>query len=100
MYVLKEYKTINEDKIIKEIQNIALKNLKNKFVKLNINTIEINSLKKEVIKIGRDLNKKRKVEKLKIFLLNHCSHYVKGDDTPLNLFSKDCYKIFKINFIQ
>ena len=96
MYVLKDSKTINENKIINEINNIAIKNLKMRFIKLNIETIEINNIKKEVKKISRDLNNQRKIMKLKLFLLNHSSEYKEKNKNPSNLFSKDCGIILKI----
>lgn len=103
MYVLKEYKTINEDKIIKEIQEYAILNLKKRFKAKNISTIHLNNLDREIIKISRDLNQKRKISKLRLFLLSHYECFnpeIKEQKIPTNIFFNDCGKIFKKNFLN
>ena len=104
MNSLKEINKINENKVIKEILNFAITNLKKRFEILKINSAlmrkEINNIKKDVLKINKESSKNKKINKLKSFLLSYCEIYVSREKTPLNLFSRDCEMIFKNNFIR
>ena len=100
MIKIKDYKSINDTKVINELMSNAIPNLKNRFKELQINVVEVNNLQKSINKISREFNKESRIKKLQAFLLVHGSSYLNNDYSPLNIFSRDCSQILKNNFIQ
>ncbi len=100
MYVLKDLKVISTDLLIEDIYNDAIDVLKNDLKDNGIETVEVNAITKDLIKIERDFNEKRKMRNIRLFLLSYLELFNPEKESPTNNFFNTCDKIFKKHFLE
>lgn len=86
---------LDMEELFYDIKIKAVDKLAIDFKQQNIDTSEIDKLWIHVDRIEKSKNKEEKLKQITTFLISNSKHYIEGEKTPLNIFSKNCTLIIK-----